>query len=257
MNSHDIEKLIKSRGAEIVAEPDRKRCSFEILRAETAKKQQPPFSDKKSIFCSRITHMDKRFFAAGLAGNLLLLLLLLSAKNTVSEEEGMFVFIMAAGVLSGTLAIAVSGRAFTSKTAELSESCYFNVRQMVAMDMVIAALMNMVVFLFALPAVGRQWQVGILRLGVYFLVPHLLAESCCLLVLLTERGRSGRAELPFTGGFLSIVCVIAAFFPQIYERAALVYWGGAFAAGLLLLFACVKRLFEVIEKGEMICADWI
>lgn len=172
----------------------------------------------------------------------------------MSEENIILASMVLSGVL-GIVSIAEISRIFFSGIAELSESCYFNVRQLVAFHMTVSGVINLTVLLIGILLIGYQWQIDLLQIGLYTLVPFVMSECCCMRILLTKAGRKNSCLLMMTGAFIVVFYLILASMPNLYRIAALGVWGIAFAIGILLLGIQIKILLKGIEKGEIICTN--
>jgi hypothetical protein len=43
--------------------------------------------------------------------------------------------------------------------------------------------------------------------------------------------------------------------PRLYEASALVFWIAALVAGMGIFVLQMKWFFEILDKGEIVCAD--
>ena len=224
-----------------------------ILQKEISEKQIGILNSRKMIIKGQIRYMDKSVIMIHT-----LLCLVLSAVGVImschgaSKEEMIMFSMMLSGVM-GIVSIVQAGRIFSSGIAELSESCYFNIRQIVALHMVLSGIINLTFLLLSIFFVGIQWKMNLLQVGLYLLVPFVMTQCCCLRVLLTEAGRRNTYLLVMTGIFSIIVYLMIASIPELYRITALAVWCIAFIIGLLLLGIQVKSLFKGIERGDMIC----
>jgi len=253
MQDSDIKNLWEKNKTEIYIDPDKKAKSLQLLQRTANEKKLPEKNSRTQIIFRQISYMDKRFFTLHLTGNFLILLLLIRAEKTISNPENIYVISMILSILMGMFSMAAPAKMFSSKLTELSESCYFNVRQIFALDMVISGGLNLITFLIIIPFVSIKWQVSLLRFGMYLLVPYVFTQSCCLSLLLTETGRAKPVLILFAGAFLMVTALTAASIPGIYETWALHYWCYVFIAGIVILFLRIRNFFTAIEKGEILC----
>lgn len=239
---------------ELAIDHDRKEKTLKILHGAVEEKEIIVPKQRAQILYQQIAYMDKRFVLLHLAGNLFILLLLLGAKKiTAADEENIYTVSMISSILMGILSITAPAKLFSSKLAELSESCFFNVRQIVGMDMVISGGINLITFLILIPFGSFQWQVSFLRFGMYLLVPCVFTETCCLGLLMTEAGRTKPVVTLFAGVLFIIAAASVSCFPGLYEAWALSYWIFAFIIGTALLCVHIHNLWKAIEKGDILC----
>ena len=159
------------------------------------------------------------------------------------------------GVL-GSLSVLEVGKVYFAKLSELSETCFFNVRQMAAFDMIVSGIINLSVLSAVILFVGLQWKIWLLQIGLYILVPFIFAQCVCLGVLLTESGRKNGWLTAVAGIFLSVVYAILASTPRLYTASALFIWAIALVVGVVTLGIQIKALFTEINKGEILCTNW-
>lgn len=251
----DIKEKFRITDSMVRINENRKQNTLLFLRKNIAKKEIGILQDRKKILYNQIRYMDK----GALGIHLLLCLILLSVTVVLScynkNQEEVIMFSM---VLSGVLGIASVveiSRIFFSGIAELSESCYFNVKQIVAFHMLLSGVINLTVLSVGIVFVSFRWKMNFIQIGLYILVPLVIAECCCLWVLLTETGRRSIYPLIMIGIFVIAFYMIMACEPKLYQVTALTSWGIIFIAGLCILGIQVKILFKGIEKGEIICTN--
>ncbi len=233
----------------------KKAETMDILHKEILKKQIGILNSRKLILKGQIRYMDKSVIVIHA-----LLCMILSAVGVImtcqgASKDDMILFSMMLSGVMGIVSVAQTGRIFSSGIAELSESCYFNIRQIVALHMVLSGIINLTFLLLTIFFVGIQWKMNLLQVGIYLLVPFVMTQCCCLRVLLTEAGRRNTYLLVMTGIFSIIFYLIIASIPELYRITALTVWCIAFIIGLLLLGIQVRTLFKGMERGDIICTN--
>ena len=233
----------------------RKEEAITLIQENIAEKQIRVISNRRRILLNQFRYMDKSMIYVHLIFCGVLLLIAAVLKRYGAEESDIILYSLFLSGVLGIVSVVGISRIFGSGIAELSESCYFNVRQIVALHMLISAIINLTVLSIGIIFVGIQWQISLLRLGLYILVPFVTAQSCCLKVLLTEAGRKNSYLLIMVGVFLVIFYMIMGSIPELYMVTAYVIWAVALIVGLMLLGIQIKALFKGIEKGEIICMN--
>ena len=90
--------------------------------------------------------------------------------------------------------------------------------------------------------------VQFIQLIPFILLPHLLANSICLLVINLRRGRSSTAQCIVACAFLFVgLAVILGRFPELYAASAVAAWYVA-CAGLLAI--CVLEFYILLKRGS-------
>lgn len=154
---------------------------------------------------------------------------------------------------TGIFAAAGLKRQYTERFAELGESCYFNVRQMTAVRMMIFGTADLVFLLVLSGFMSRNTGTSLLDIGIYLCVPFMISEICYTGLMLTESGRKSIFPAAGMGIVLTAAFVFASMYPDIYEKSALFIWYWIFAGAGIILAAEIRLLFCKMERGEMLC----
>lgn len=239
----------------LVIDEKRKKESLLLLGETISQKRIHIAYDKKQIFLNQIRYMDKSMLVIHMGICAILSLLILNFSRYGADKEAIIAFSMISSAALGIISIVEISRIFFSGIAELSESCYFNVKQIVACHMFIAGIINLTILSLGVLFVGIRWKMNLLQAGLYVLVPLVVTECCCLKVLLSEIGRKSLYPLVMVGAFLVVFYLVLASSPGLYEITALGIWGTAFFAGIVMLAWQIKNLFQRIEKGEIVCTN--
>lgn len=239
----------------LIIDQKRKQDTLCTLHIAIEHKEVCLVYSRRRIWQNQLRYADRNMAAFHLLGYfvMLSLMMLMNVKNV---DRGFMITstMILAGVL-GSLSILTVSRVCFSKLAELSESCFFNVRQMTAFDMVFSGLINMIVLSVMIIFAGCRWQIRLIQIGLYILVPYVFTQCVCLSVLLTEAGRRNVWLIAGVGGFLSVFYVILASTPRLYTESALFIWIIALLLGAGLLAIQIHALFREISKGEILCTN--
>lgn len=233
----------------------KKEDILSLLQTKIDEKKIGVLRSRKQILISQMRYMDKSTFTAHLLLCIVLLLFAGIMQFYKAEKEDVILFSMTLSIVLAVASIMGVSRIFCSGIAELSESCCFNVKQIVAFQFALSGIVNLVVLSCGIFFIGLQWEINLLQIGLYILVPFITAQCCCLRILLWESGRRNAYVLIMAGMFLMILQVVLAQIPVLYQITSLALWGIAFAAGVVLFGLQLRALFRGIEKGEMICMN--
>ncbi|MDE6621627.1 MAG: hypothetical protein K2K74_14315 [Lachnospiraceae bacterium] len=155
----------------------------------------------------------------------------------------------------GALSLMEVENLFFSRMAELGESCYFNVRQLTAFQMVYSGVISLVTLILTTMVSGLKYQLDIMKTGFYILVPFVFTECICMTVMLTGIGRRNLMPLVAVGIFSALFWGVLAAIPKLYEASALAVWSIALIVGAGILTIQIRRFFSALDKGEIVCAD--
>ncbi|MCI8598194.1 MAG: hypothetical protein HFJ10_07120 [Lachnospiraceae bacterium] len=156
-------------------------------------------------------------------------------------------------VFAGNLILSSIARLFSWHMAELEQTLYVSLKQMVCIRMLeagITDLMILAVFLGTLG--GHTMDVGSSLL--YMLVPFLWSDTLYLHMLVCFRNTSNFRSLG-----QGVLCGMMTLIPLMWESVYDPEWRGTWlllaAAGIFLLTAEVFHIFGKIERGDNICLN--
>lgn len=260
---NDIREQFRITDRIVVIDEKRKKETLSLLQKEILQKKTGVIHNRKEILIQQFRYMDKSVLGIHAAfGMISLLIMALIPEHEgyeklmmgIKAENIIFISTVISCIL-GVVSILGISRVFFSGIAELSESCYFNVRQMVAFQIFLSGIIDLTVLFFDVLFVGVRWKINLLQIGLYIFVPFLITECCCMMTVLSEVGRRNSYLLVMVGAFTIVFNCILASSLNLYRMTALAVWGIAFVIGLLLFTVQIKILFRGIEKGEILCTN--
>lgn len=207
------------------------------------------------IVFSQLRYMDKGIWIADAAVNILFILILLLLRYYGAEEQDIMVAAMLLASASGGVSIWILSGLFSNGAGELAGTCYFNTKQLAGLEMTLLGGINLIMIAFAVLYVGIQWKLNLFRIGVYMGVPFLFTVSVCLGCMMAENCRRRSALTAGAAVFSSALVLAAAAVPQIYLPSAAAVWCMVLAAGAAVLSVQIRRLFNEIGRGEILCTE--
>jgi len=254
MRNSEIKNLFTKADEQVHVDEMRKQKAYHAMMKEMEKQRIPMMSTKNILF-HQFWYMDKLFFAV--YGVLICLgIIFISALQYtgVNQNEMITVCMVGAGILSIT-SISVIDKLFFGKMAELGESCCFNTKQCVAAWLVLSGMINVMMLFLIAGYLNYHWKVGLVQVGLYILTPYLVSSITSLEILSMEKKGKNSVLFGMSAIFLSISYVIIGSIPGVLFTAALWIWGAAFLLSGLLLVMQIKKLFNKMEKGEVLCMN--
>ena len=252
----DIKSMFASADALLPIDTERKHNTLQKLRQEIADKEVLLLNSNRKIWLNQMRYADRSMICFHVLGcTVMLLLMVMMDVRQIDNGSIIAASMILAGVL-GTLSVLEVGKVCFAKLSELSETCFFNVRQMAAFDMILSGILNLTSLSAGILFVGFRWKIWLIQIGLYVMVPFIFAQCVCLGVLLTEAGRKNGWMTAVAGLFLSVVYAILASTPRLYTTSALFIWAIALIVGGIILVLQTKALFIAINKGEILCANW-
>lgn len=245
-NYRDIKDLFDKSDRNVIIDVARKQDT--CGRVSTMPKRQPVLRRSTwQILKYQIYYMDKTILIIHMV--ICLVILFLGSCRQWGQ-----ISMIVSGMLGALSLLEVANLFFRGMT-ELGESCYLNVRQLTAFQMVYSGVISLAALLFTTVSAGLKYQLDIMRTGLYVLVPFVFAECICMTVMITEVGRRNLllhvAVGIFSGGFWGVLSLI----PELYTASALMFWGVALMTGIGFFVVQLNRFFNALDKGEILCAD--
>lgn len=253
----DIRELFESADSSVQINQKKKHHTLEQIRQKTEEKNISIVYSRKEILKNQIQYMDKTIVWIQMMVCIAMILFMFILQKKEMEREDMIAVSMVLSGILGIVSIAVISSAFFSDMAELGETCFFNIRQMVIFHMVYAGVFNLMLLFGIILFVGLKWKITLMQIGLYSMVPYVFTECCCLGTALTNMGRRNPYLFILVGIFDTVFYILLASYPPLYlyETSALAFWGMAFLAGILCFAAEIKSLWSELEKGEILCTD--
>lgn len=243
----DIKELFDKNDKSVIIDASRKQETSEHVKRNLIKQSALSMGSNWQILKCQIYYMDKTILVIHLA-------ICLGIMIWGSCQQWGQISMIVSGAL-GALSLLEVGNLFFSRMAELGESCYFNVRQLTAFQMVYSGVISLVTLLSTTFFAGLKYQLDLMKIGLYILVPFVFTECVCLTVMLMGVGRRNLLPLVAAGIFSALFWGVLASIPNLYETSALIFWVLTLLVGLGILSIQVRRFFNALDKGEIICAD--
>ncbi len=185
----------------------------------------------------------------------LCMLLIFYMQGNRAEEHEILASSSVFFVFAGNMILSGTARLFSRHMAELEQTLYLNLKQMVCIRMLEAGIVSLTVLGMLLSMVGEESKTGIMMSLVYMLVPFLWSDACYLHMLgFFRKGASGFRPL-----VLGLICGMTACFPLMWEDVyAAEYrpiWYLLGAAGTVLIALEIRLILEKIEGGDSICLN--
>ncbi len=158
-------------------------------------------------------------------------------------------------VFAGNICLSGVGRIFSWHMAELEQTLYLNLKQMVCIGMLEAGFVDLLVLSLLTGFVGTSSQLGIGVTLLYMLVPFLWSDILYLYILTALRSTQHSYWQLAAGIVCGMLTLIPILWEESYHMDFLPVWMAAAAVGFLLLAAQIYRLLGKIEGGDSLCLN--
>ncbi len=201
----------------------------------------------------QLQYITPSFWA--LQGGLLLLLILLLYRlpGQNAELTDYLWWSSIAAAWMGVLSNGVLGRHFSCRMAELEQSCYMNLSQMWTIRMTLTTGVDIGILTVFSGGIAARTETFFGRIAMYLLVPFLLSNVCCLLMI--SALRSGRRKYILAA--LAVITALLAVSPcvatEAYTTAYLWVWFCLLVLGAAVFAGQIRSCYGRMTRGEMIC----
>lgn len=233
----------------------RKAQSLAVIRQKASKKRirhYPAFPEHLWNQL-RFKPLDQWLTQGGVLMAAMLLALWLRRENigSLKTVSACSVFL----VFAGNICLNHAARLFSWHMAELEQTLYLNLKQLICIRMLEAGIADLIILALFLGITGHNNTMGIGVTLLYMMVPFLWSDTLYLHMLIHIRSTS----YGFRSFTLGLLCGILALFPVLwtpaYEPENLILWKILAFAGLSVLIAEIYSILMKIERGDQICLN--
>lgn len=158
-------------------------------------------------------------------------------------------------VFAGNIALSSISRLFSWHMAELEQTLYLNLKQMVCIRILETGIFDLAVMVLLMSMAGGGNQVEKGMYMIYMLVPFIWSDALYLHMLGFLRNTASELKAFASGLF----CGMLACFPVVWEDAYTIsyrqIWILMAAAGTVVLICEICRMLGRIEEGESVCLN--
>lgn len=255
MLDRNMKRLFEESDQMVQIDKEKKRKAMTDAGQMMKSERKSVCADRISIILNQSRYMDKAMLWIQLLTECIIGLIYLRFGSIDIPRQDMMAYTIIASGMLGVLLPAAIHRSFAANIAELSETCYFNTKQMVVLQMVYSGISSFVFFAVGILFMEAKWQINLIQISLYVLVPFVLSSCCCLGVLLTKTGRKNQYTFVGVGLFLGMFYMTLVSVPRVYQTAALFFWGLSLIVGVGLFGMQLAILFRYIDKGEILCMN--
>lgn len=184
---------------------------------------------------------------------LLLILLLYRLPGQRAELTDYLWWSSIAAAWMGVLSNGVMGRHFSNRMAELEQSCYINLSQMWTIRMILTTGVDICILTVFSGGIAARTDTFFGRIAMYLLVPFMLSNICCLLMISALRSGRGKFTLAALAVIMALLAMSPSVFTVAYTTAYLWVWFCLLILGAAIFAGQIRNCYSRITRGEMIC----
>lgn len=254
-DNKDLKTLFAAADRNLPLDEKRKTDTLKLLCREMESQIPRAIPDQRRALLHLARYANKNLPGIHLLCCIALLVLLAAVSTyEVSAETMLCLSMLLPCCLAFLSAFEVKQICFT-KMAELSETCFFHVRQLAALTMLLSGVLNLTALSVGILFISLQYRLEWLRIGIYTLVPFIFIQCASFGCMLTEAGRKHVWINVALCVSLSLLCVILFSDPMLYTRSALSFWTLVLLTGTAILVAETGIFFSKLGKGELLCTS--
>lgn len=153
----------------------------------------------------------------------------------------------------GVLSHGVLGKHFSNRMAELEQSCYINLTQMWTIRMILTTGVDISILTVFSGGVASRTDTFFGRVAVYLLVPFVLSNVSCLLMISVLRGSRGKFVTAVLAVLTALLAVSPSIIPEIYTAAYLWVWFCLLLFGAVIFAGQLRSCYGRMTRGDLIC----
>lgn len=233
----------------------RRSQGLALIRQAASKKRIRHYPALPELIWSQLCFQPLEHWLAQGCTLLIAIMLSLWLRREYSDAREITAVCSVFFVFAGNIFLSHIARLFSWHMAELEQTLYLNLKQMICIKMLETGIADLIILVLFLGLTGSGDALGLGAALTYMLVPFLWSDTLYLHMLFCLRS----ASCGFRSLALGILCGIFALFPILWESAYqpeyLPVWQVLGIAGGLLLAAQISVLLGKIDQGDSICLD--
>ena len=239
--------------ARLKPDPHKKNESLTLIQNYINAKKIRSTPSPGELLWIQVQYISPVFWVCqgGLLSLLILILYRLPEQRTELTDYLWWSSIAAAWM--GVLSNGVLGKHFSSRMAELEQSCYINLSQMWTIRMILATGADIGILTVFSGGIAARTDAFFGRIVIYLLVPFMLSNICCLLMISALRGGRGKYTLGALAVIMALLAMSPSVFPQVYTTAYLWVWLCLLVLGAAVFAGQIRSCYSRMTRGEMIC----
>ncbi|MDE6924742.1 MAG: hypothetical protein K2P59_05700 [Acetatifactor sp.] len=247
------QEKIWETASELKPDPFRKQDSLILIRSGIHEKKirNTPFPGE--LLWIQVQYITPVFWVLQGGVLSLLLLLLYRMPGQRAELTDYLWWSSIAAAWMGVLSNGVLGRHFSSRMAELEQSCYINLSQMWTIRMILTTGVDIFTLTMFSGGIAARTDTFFGRIAMYLLVPFMLSNICCLLMISALRNGRGKYTLAALAVITALLAMAPSVFAEVYTTAYLWVWFCLLVLGAVIFAGQIRSCYGRMTKGEMIC----
>lgn len=225
----------------------KKAQSLSLIRRETAKKHIRSYPTFLTHVWNqlRFQPLSHRLIQGGLL--LAAMLLALRLRRADMEDLTLITTRSVFFVFAGNICLSQVARLFSWHMAELEQTLYLNLKQMISIRMLEAGTTDLIILALFLGITGGGGTIGIGASLVYMLVPFLWSDILYLCMLVGLRSITYGFRSFVSGLLCGILALLPVMWEPIYDPKYLIIWQILTVTGLILLVVEVFLVHHCID----------
>ena len=175
-----MQEKIRKAASELNPDPLKKKESLILIQEHICTKKIRNTPSLSELIWIQVQYITPVFWT--LQGGLLFLLILLLYRmpGQSAELTDYLWWSSIAAAWMGVMSNGVLGRHFSSRMAELEQSCYINLSQMWTIRMILTTGVDICILTVFSGGIAARTDTFFGRIAMYLLVPFMLSNVCCL-----------------------------------------------------------------------------
>ena len=248
-----MQEKIRKAASGLNPDPFKKKESLILIQEHICTKKIRNTPSLSELIWIQVQYITPVFWT--LQGGLLFLLILLLYRmpGQSAELTDYLWWSSIAAAWMGVMSNGVLGRHFSNRMAELEQSCYINLSQMWTIRMILTTGVDICILTVFSGGIAARTDTFFGRIAMYLLVPFMLSNICCLLMISALRGGRAKFTLAALAVLMALFAMSPSVFPEAYTTAYLWVWFCLLVSGAVIFVGQIRSCYSRMIRGEMIC----
>ena len=247
------DEKIWQTASELKPDPHRKKESLILIQSCINAKKIRNTPSLSELVWIQLQYITPVFWVCQGGLLLLLILFLYRLRGQRAELTDYLWWSSVAAAWMGVFSNGTLGRHFSNRMAELEQSCYINLSQMWTIRMILTSGVDICILTVFSGGIAARTDTFFGRIAMYLLVPFMLSNICCLLMISALRGSRGKYTLAALAVIMALLAMSPAVFPEAYTTAYLWVWFCLLVLGVAIFVGQIRSCYSRMTRGEMIC----
>lgn len=188
----------------------------------------------------------------GIQAALLLIIsgFLFASNGTHNADQSIIVILSMASPIIALVVIPELAKSFNHHMWEMESACKFNLQKLVAIRLILIGVIDLFIITIIIIITSIVYELNLLNIILYILVPFNLASSVYLFILRKLRGKAATMTCLAAGVFIASGVRLLVLHSEFYTWASTFIWTVLFLCSTIVLVYELTNIVKSFLEGE-------